>query len=216
MRILFVTQTYPRFAGDTAGPFIRDLALGLARRGHALTVLLPHAADVAPAWTENGVVAQSVRYAPEALERIGYGRSLRTDERLRGLAAATAPLYALAMRRALGAMLRGGRFDLVHAHWIVPNGLIATAAAAHTHLAVGLHGSDVFLAERSFLRPLVKRLLRRTELLTGCSPELVRRVVALGFEAERSRVIPYGVDADLYHPDQERRLLWRRRLGLGD
>ena len=27
--LLFLTQTYPRFAGDTAGPFIRDLALGL-------------------------------------------------------------------------------------------------------------------------------------------------------------------------------------------
>lgn len=188
----------------------------MARRGHELTVLLPHASGVPSSWTEDGVVAKSVRYAPEGLERIGYGRSLRTDERLRGVAAAAAPLYALAMRRALAAMLRGGNFDLVHAHWIVPNGLIAISAAARTHLAVGLHGSDVFLAERSFLRPMVRRLLRRTELLTGCSPELVQRVVALGFKPDRARVIPYGVDADLYHPDRERRLLWRQRLGLGD
>ncbi|HTQ78601.1 MAG TPA: glycosyltransferase family 4 protein, partial [Thermoanaerobaculia bacterium] len=47
-----------------------------------------------------------------------------------------------------------------------------------------------------------------------CSPELVERVCALGFPAERSRVIPYGVDVRTFTPDPSRRGLWRQRLGI--
>jgi glycosyltransferase involved in cell wall biosynthesis len=50
--------------------------------------------------------------------------------------------------------------------------------------------------------------------LTGCSPELVARVCALGFPAERSRVIPYGVDVQAFTPDRQRGAIWRQRLGI--
>jgi glycosyltransferase involved in cell wall biosynthesis len=214
--LLFLTQTYPRFEGDTAGPFIRDLARGLVRGGDRLTVLTPHAEGVPAAWDDGGVEVISFRYAPERHEVLGYGRSLEADERVKGRAALAAPLYALGARRAIQRQLWGRRFDLVHAHWIVPNGLVAAAAGANVPLAIGLHGSDVFLAEKPGVRTLAAWALSRSRLLTGCSPELVDRVRALGFPAERSRVIPYGVDVEAFSPQPERRAIWRRRLGISD
>ena len=219
--LLFLTQTYPRFEGDTAGPFIRDLARGLVRGGDRVTVLAPHAAGLAPRWEDGGVEVVTFRYAPERREILGYGRTLEADERVKAGAALAAPLYALAARRAVRQQLisqRSGRrrFDLVHAHWIVPNGIAAAAAGGGAPLAIGLHGSDVFLAERRGVRLLARWALSRSRLLTGCSPELVERVRALGFPAERSRVIPYGVDVGTFHPAPERRTIWRRRLGIPD
>jgi glycosyltransferase involved in cell wall biosynthesis len=214
--LLFLTQTYPRFEGDVAGPFIRDLARGLVRGGDRVTVLTPHAPGVSAAWEESGVEALSFRYAPERYEVLGYGRSLEADERVKGGAALAAPLYALAARRALRGLLRRRRFDLVHAHWIVPNGVVAAAAGSRAPLAIGLHGSDVFLAEKRGVRLLARWALSRARLLTGCSPELVDRVRALGFPAERSRVIPYGVDVAAFSPAPERRALWREQLGIPD
>jgi glycosyltransferase involved in cell wall biosynthesis len=167
----------------------------------------------------------SFRYAPERREVLGYGRSLEADERVKGAAALAAPLYALAARRAVRRQLGRRRFDLVHAHWIVPNGIVAAAAGPlggplmgkkRAPLAIGLHGSDVFLAEKAGVRTLARWALSRARLLTGCSPELVDRVRALGFPAERSRVIPYGVDVAAFSPAPERRPLWRRRLGIPD
>jgi glycosyltransferase involved in cell wall biosynthesis len=219
LHLLFLTQTYPRFEGDVAGPFIRDLARGLVRGGDRVTVLTPHAPGVPAAWEESGVEALSFRYAPERHEVLGYGRSLEADERVKGGAALAAPLYALAARRALRRLLRRRRFDLVHAHWIVPNGVVAAAAGIRgrkTPLAIGLHGSDVFLAEKRGVRPLARWALSRACLLTGCSPELVDRVRALGFPEERSRVIPYGVDVEAFSPAPERRTVWRERLGIPD
>jgi glycosyltransferase involved in cell wall biosynthesis len=162
-------------------------------------------------WEEQGVEVVTFRYAPESYEVLGYGRSLEADERVKGGAALAAPLYALGLHRAVRRQLRARRFDLVHAHWIVPNGVIA-AWSVDVPLAIGLHGSDVFLAEK--MRSAAAWALRRSRLLTGCSPELVDRVRALGFPAERSRVIPYGVDVTAFSPDPARRNLWRERLGI--
>jgi glycosyltransferase involved in cell wall biosynthesis len=224
LNLLFLTQTYPRFEGDTAGPFIRDLARGLARRGDRVTVLAPHAPGLPDAWEDGddaaggpgGVEVRTFRYAPERAEVVGYGRSLEADEKVRGASRLAAPLYALGAHAALRRELWRRRYDLVHAHWIVPNGPIAAAAVAGAPLAIGLHGSDVFLAEKRLVRPLVRWTLARAALLTGCSPELVGRVRALapGYAAGRSRVIPYGVDVRGYSPDPERRGIWRRRLGI--
>jgi glycosyltransferase involved in cell wall biosynthesis len=147
---------------------------------------------------------------------LGYGRTLEADEKVRAAAALVTPLYALGLHRAVRRLLARERFDLVHAHWIVPNGVIAAAAVGETPLAIGLHGSDVFLAEKPGVRMLARRALRRARLLTGCSPELVDRVRALGFPAERSRVIPYGVDVAAFTPDRERRGIWRDRFGVPD
>src|SRR6185295_5578595 len=218
--LLFLTQTYPRFEGDTAGPFIRDLARALVRGGDRVTVLAPHAAGLANGWDDDGVEVVTFRYAPERYEALGYGRTLEADERVKGKAMLAAPLYLLAGCQAIRRLRRERRFDLVHAHWIVPNGVAAAKACGNVPLAIGLHGSDVFLAERRGVRRLARWALSRARLLTGCSPELVERVRALGFPeerlAERSRVIPYGVDVGTFSPAPERRTLWRQRLGIPD
>ncbi len=184
------------------------------RGGDRVTVLAPHAPGVRERWEDGGVEVATFRYAPERYEVLGYSRSLDSDERVRWLAGAVAPLYLLAARRALRRLVAQDRFDLVHAHWVVPNGPVGSAVAGRVPLAIGLHGSDVFLAERPAVRPWVRRVLGRSRLLTGCSPELVERVRRLGFDGERWRVIPYGVDPAKFRPRAVGEERARGRLGI--
>lgn len=214
LRVLFLTQTFPRFPDDTAGPFIRELARGLVAGGDSVTVLTPHAAGVDASWEVDGVRVESFRYAPEALELVGYSRSLDRDESIRLGAYLATPLYVLGARRKLRAILRREHFDLLHAHWVVPNALVAAPFAKRIPMGPGLHGSDVFLAERSGVRQLVQRALKRSTFLTGCSPELVDRVCALGFPRDRATVIPYGVDVETFSPGREGGGAWRETLGV--
>ncbi len=222
LRILFLTQTYPRWSGDAAGPFIRELARGLVRAGDRVTVLAPRATGVRRAWTEDGVDVRSFAYAPAPLETLGYGRSLAADERVRPGAALAAPLYLLAAAKAVARHLGRERHDLLHAHWLAPNGLVALWPGVHRKgalIAAGLHGSDVFLAEKALARPAIRRALARCGLLTGCSPELVERVQRIGYRGKPSRVIPYGVDTDAFRPAAELSgepdaPSWRERLNI--
>ena len=179
-----------------------------------MTVLTPHASGVEDEWDDDGVQVRSFRYAPPRWELIGYSRSLDADEKIKSAAAFMAPLYALGAYRAIRRELSQWRYDLLQAHWVVPNGLVASLVARRVPLAVGLHGSDVFLAERPGVRRLVASALRRTSVLTGCSPELVERVCALGFESAYARVIPYGVDGETFSPGPDRRGIWREKLGI--
>jgi glycosyltransferase involved in cell wall biosynthesis len=184
------------------------------RAGDSVTVLTPHAPGVQERWQEDGVEAISFRYAPESYEVLGYSRSLSSDETIRVGAGLVTPLYVAAARRALNRLLAGNSFDLLHAHWVVPNGLVSASVANRVPLAIGLHGSDVFLAERPLVRQFVGRALGRSRLVTGCSPELVDRVCALGFERERARVIPYGVDTEKFSPGDDRQTSWRDKLEI--
>jgi glycosyltransferase involved in cell wall biosynthesis len=184
------------------------------RAGDRVTVLTPHARGVAARREARGVDVLSFRYAPERFEVLGYGRSLESDERVRSGSVLVAPSYALAARQAVARLLRRRHFDLVHAHWVVPNGLVAAHAVGKTPLAIGLHGSDVFLAEKRGVRTLVRQVLSRTALVTGCSPELVERVVALGSPGQRAAVIPYGVDSRLFDPTAKIETDWRGRFGI--
>lgn len=179
-----------------------------------MRVLAPHAEGLAESWSEAGVEVQTFRYAPERWELLGYGRSLHADERMAGGAAAVAPLYLLGALRALRQSLAEGAWNVVQAHWVVPNLFPAVFCGGDTPLLVGLHGSDVFLAEKGPVKPFVRQLLRRVDGLTSCSPELAARVQRIGFPAARSHVIPYGVDSALFSPDPARRALWRERLGI--
>lgn len=158
--------------------------------------------------------AISFRYAPEGSEVLGYSRSLDKDEAIRWRAGLVAPLYSLAARRALRNLVGRREFDLVHGHWVVPNGLIVNASGLGIPTAIGLHGSDVFLAERPGVRELVRWAMKRTRLLTGCSPELVDRICSLGFDRQRSHVIPYGVDVEQFSPAPDRRQIWRQQLSI--
>jgi glycosyltransferase involved in cell wall biosynthesis len=77
----------------------------------------------------------------------------------------------------------------------VPGGVIAAAARPSLPLVVSLHGSDVFVAERSApAGAAARRVFARAGVVTACSDDLARRAIALGAAEDRTEVVPYGVD----------------------
>jgi glycosyltransferase involved in cell wall biosynthesis len=211
-----VTSSYPKFPGDTTAPFIESIARAVAGRGHRVDVVLPWHPELRRG-ADEPVRFHPYRYAPrEEWNLWGYAQSLHADVRVRGAAWLLAPLAALALRRAVGERLREARYDVLHAHWLVPNAaLVAGIARAHaTPLVISLHGSDVFLAERlAPLRPLARRALALSGAVTACSSDLRRRAVRLGAREDRARTVPYGVDAEAFAP-REHDVEARARLGV--
>jgi len=146
----------------------------------------------------------------------GYAGGLRADTHLRGAALAAAPL-ALAMGwQAAWRVVRKVHATVVHGHWVIPGGAIASAAAGGRPLVISLHGSDVFVAERyRAARIVARRALRRAQWITACSDDLRTRAIALGAPPDRIDVVPYGVDASRFRPDAAARASTRASLGLG-
>ena len=213
MKILMVTSSYPKFPGDVTAPFVESIARSIARRGHVVDVVLPHHPDLRRARDET-VRFFPYRYAPrESWSRWGYAQSLHSDVKVRPEAWLLAPLAAVAVRSEVARRLREDRYDLVHAHWVVPNAaLVAGIVRAHrTPFVVSVHGSDVFLAERLLpARVLARRALDVAGAVTACSADLHRRTIALGAHPDRARIVPYGVDVDRFSPLRADRTLRSR------
>jgi glycosyltransferase involved in cell wall biosynthesis len=218
LRIAVVAHSFPRFPGDTHGPFVQRLSEALAGRGHRVTALVPFDPALAgdPA---SPVEVRSFRYAwPDRLHLLGYSRTMRRDLGLKLGAWLLSPLYFAAGERALARLVRGERIDLVHAHWILPNGFLAARVAAATGVryAVTLHGSDVFMAERNPLfRAMARRALAGAAYVTSCSADLAARLLALGGGEHTGKVhlVANGTDP-APPPRPEAVAALRARLGV--
>jgi len=215
--VVMVTTSYPRFPGDGIGSFLEPIAKGVAARGHEVHVVAPWHPAIARGKVEDGVFFHFFRYAPVAsLAVFGYAAGLREDTRLRAAAWAVAPLAIAAGWFKAMRVASKRRATVMHGHWVVPGGAIARMAAGRRPLVVSLHGSDVFMAERSGPARLAARAaFRRAGWITACSEDLAERAIRLGAPAARVEVVPYGVDTARFAPDPGAREAVRAELGIG-
>lgn len=216
--VVMVATSYPRFAGDTVGTFMEPIAHGVAARGHDVHMVLPwHPRFTRPA-REGGVTFHTFRYAPHpSLNVFGYAGALEADVRLRWAAFASAPLALAAGIAAARRVARAVNATVMHGHWVIPGGAIAALAGGGRPLVVSLHGSDVFVAER--LAPagrVARATFGRAGWMTACSADLRDRALGLGAAADRSEVVPYGVDAARFAPSASARAAVRASLGLDE
>jgi glycosyltransferase involved in cell wall biosynthesis len=197
MRILTITHNYPRWDGDRAGAFVARLAAETVTLGHAVRVVAPHAPGAAMRETQHGVEIVRARYGPDALERVGYTGALREPMRATLLAPLMLPpflgrLWAVAAREA-----KDFRPDVVHAHWWMPGGWIASRM--ELPYLVTSHGTDVRLLESAFWRRLAAPVFHRASAVTTASEFLARDIVRFFPEvAEKVSVSSMPMDLEMF------------------
>jgi glycosyltransferase involved in cell wall biosynthesis len=133
----------------------------------------------------------------------GFAGALVADTSLRPTALAVSPVAAISAVAHLARLAKRLRPDVLHAHWLLPNGPLVALVSQRTGipLAISLHGSGVFLAERhTMLARAARYALRRAVQVTACSGDLARRAERLSASALATTVIPYGVEATAFTP----------------
>jgi len=220
MKIGVLTHNFPRFQGDFSGSFVEALCRELARQGADVTVVAPFdpayrrtAADL------GGVQLHTYRYAwPDAAHRLGYMRTMRADLAMKGEAYTLGALLFTAGKAAVERWIAQAQPDVLHAHWVLPNGYLAAGAAGRRGipLVVSIPGSDALVAGQN---PLFKRMARQAfataGLITANSADLREVAVRdLGADPAKFELIIYGVDPQALRPDPAAGAALRQRLGL--
>jgi glycosyltransferase involved in cell wall biosynthesis len=211
-----VTSSYPRFPGDGIGTFIEPIAHGVANLGHEVHIVAPWHPLINRQPREGNVFFHFFRYAPlESLHSFGYATSLKEDVALRPTAYLAAPLALSSGWLTVRRVVQHTKASILHAHWVVPGGVIAALSMTGTPLVVSLHGSDVFLSEKNrMVRLAAKFAFDRADWITSCSEDLRQRAITLGSNSLQTEVIPYGVDADRFQPNQVVRERVRHSHGI--
>ncbi len=158
------------------------------------------------------------RYSPRrSWTPWGFSESLQGGVQIRKPLYALAPVVLASATRAARTLLAAGGFDVVHVHWVVPNGPIGAlvAPARRIPLVISLHGSDVAVSERSrAIGRATRWSFTRAAAVTAPSDDLLRRAARLGATGILE-CVPYGADVRAFEVSADAAEAMRRRLGFG-
>jgi phosphatidylinositol alpha-1,6-mannosyltransferase len=216
VRILCVTSTFPRWPGDDTTTFILHFAQELIAQGAEVDVLAPHAPGAKRAEVIDGVPVERFRYMrPDSAEDVCYQGGALFNIKGSPLTAAKLPALIGSQWAAIRSRARSGRYDVISAHWLLPQGWTAVQAASGVPVVSTVHGSDVFGLSHPVLTKFKRAALAGSAAVTVNSTATKEAVEAIGAPVRDLRLIPMGIDVTA-EADQARVAGWRRDRRQGD
>ncbi|CAN5721152.1 GDP-mannose-dependent alpha-(1-6)-phosphatidylinositol monomannoside mannosyltransferase [soil metagenome] len=198
MKVLFVVTAYPRWSGDLITPWLVQTISRLGERGVVVEVLAPSYRGLGDQEVD-GVKVHRFRYAPARWETLTHDQTAPDRVRERPWYLALVPSYVFAGRRAARRLARRGGFDVVHVFWPIPHGLFGIDAkrATGVPLVSTFFGVELTWLETQlrFLRPLVRRIIRASDVVTVISSHTEAAVRRVAPEVG-VRTIPFGAALD--------------------
>jgi len=200
LRVLVVTSSFPRFPGDPSGVFILSLCKELQKLGIELEVLAPHDDGFKRHEFWEGIeVFRFPYFYPYRFQRLCYGAGILKNMKGSPLAIAQLPFFILAELFYAIRIAQQKKFDLVHAHWSIPQGFTGLLLSKFRRMpwVTSLHGSDVHGLNLPFLRGLNKKVILGSDACTANSRATAERAKRISGRDD-IRVIPMGVDIDFF------------------
>ena len=196
--LLVLASTYPTKPGDGTPAFVRDLAAAEAS-GFTTSVLVP-AVPGAPATDEDGTLSvRRFRFFPRRWEDLADGAILENLRSRRSRWLQVLPFFlaeVVAVRRAV----RRDKPDVLHVHWLIPQGVAALIAAPRTPKLVTTLGGDLYGLTDPVSRRLIRAVLRNARAVTTMNSDMRERLIALGADPASTHVLPMGADLQTIRP----------------
>jgi glycosyltransferase involved in cell wall biosynthesis len=192
LRVLALATTVPAVRDDGTPQFVLDLSLGLQRSFDVL-IVAPRVQSARSEEAIDGLRIERFAYFPKRWESLADGAIL-PNLKAHPRTAAQVPFllggYASAALRAA----RRWRPDVIHAHWLLPGGLVALAASWFLSIPyiVTVHGADAFALRGPGMQSL-KRLVMRNASVVGLTSAALAEALP-NVPSVPQPVIPMGVD----------------------
>lgn len=197
MKLLVLASTYPRWRNDHEPGFVHELAKRLVR-DFDVTVLCPHTAGAQKEEIMDGVRVVRFRYAPPKLELLVNDGGIVNNLITRPWLWFVVPLFFIFQLCALLRMNRSLKPDVLHVHWIIPQGLtVAIARMLGSQIPAYLltsHGGDLFALRGNFFKWLKLFAVSKASILTVVSKAMREKAVTLGIPRENIQVRSMGID----------------------
>jgi len=206
LRVILLTSSYPQGANDSSSGFLYHLSRHLAHQGVAMHILAP-SGTTAGTERDGGVTITRFRYLPLRWQKLAYGSGILPNLRRNPLLWLQVPFFMLAMTASLLHMRLKVRPHLIHAHWVLPQGLIAVMACflTRTPVVVSVHGTDAFGMRGRLLSTVKRFCLRHCNAWTS-NTRATAKAVSQGRVLPSPRIIPMGVDTEHFGSGSRHRL----------
>lgn len=196
--LLVLTSTYPRWAGDPEPGFVHELAKRLTDDFQVI-VLGPRAPGTPPSEIAEGVEVVRYRYAPSQWETLVNHGGIVTNLKRNKWKSLLVPSFVLAQLWTAWRLVRRRDIQIVHAHWLVPQGLTAAVLqllpGPGPQFVVTSHGADLFALKGAVLQRIKRHVIRRASAISVVSEAMRHRLRQIDDDgANAAQVLPMGVD----------------------
>jgi len=205
--ICVLTNAYPDFPDSSRVVFIRTLARLLSRRGYDVTVVAPRIFSGSKGGESDGRILIN-RFESFLGNKLLVEYARTPVLRLMG--------YMVEGIMATFRCVRDRKCDLMHAHWIIPAGLMALIVGriCRKPVVVTAHGSDllVVLEKSPVIRRLVKCVLGRADAITSVAEHLTEKMVEMGIAREKILTFPMSVPTESFTPEGDAPEGWDQKV----
>jgi glycosyltransferase involved in cell wall biosynthesis len=199
---------------------VLHLARDLQDLGWRVDLLAPDAPGAAAKEQLDGVAVERFRYFwPRRLQTVCYQGGALINLSKNPLNYAKLPALVAAELAAVVRRLATGHYDLLHTHWLLPQGYVGALAARRYGIphVTTVHGGDVFALRGAVLRRFKRAAIRGADAVTANSSVTRRAVMELNAADIPVSRIPFGIDLDVPPRDapEVRSVRNRYRRGRG-
>jgi glycosyltransferase involved in cell wall biosynthesis len=195
--ILVLTSTFPRWNDDVEPPFVYELCRRLSKT-YSIHVLAPHSTGACVEEQMDGIRVTRYRYFFSRWENLVYHGGILANLKQNPLRFTLVPFFFMAQLVVLVRLLNRYQFDCIHAHWLIPQGLIAIIACLFVKTSppviVTSHGGDLFGLKGFVFNRLKQFVALRSAAVTVVSHAMKDVLKELEITESRITVIPMGVD----------------------
>jgi glycosyltransferase involved in cell wall biosynthesis len=203
-KILVLASTFPRWKGDTNPPFVFELSRRLADI-FDITVLTPHFPGSKNFEIMDKLKVHRFHYFFVKYERLAGDGGMLPTLKANKWYYLTVPFFLLFEIIATLKLVKKLKPDIIHAHWIIPQGLAAyiNFLINKTPYVITSHGGDIFGLQNKYLIKLKKLVLQKAKSITVVSSAIKKEVIKIDPSLEpKIEIIPMGVDSKLFNPDK--------------
>ena len=182
---------------------MESLSFELART-FDVVVLAPHCRGAARKEEfvngDRTIGVRRYRYCFAALETLAYDGGMLSRVRQNPLRLLLLPIFLVAQFFAIIRLQREFRFDAMHAHWIIPQGVVAATLRTWSRslppVLVTSHGGDLYALRGRILERLKRWVLGKADAVTVVSDAMREYCEQQGIAPSRIIVQSMGVDLE--------------------
>lgn len=197
-KILVTTSTFPRWKDDTDPPFVYELCKRLVKLGIDVDVLAPHTKGAKSSEIMEGVNVYRYKYFFEKWQTLTYSGGILANLRKNKLNYLLIPFFMGLQGISEYRLIRKYNYSVIHAHWIIPQGLISVIlnklSGKRIPLLCTSHGGDFFSMQSQIFRKIKLWIIKNSEQLTVVSSYMRDQCVAMHVGETKVSVCPMGVD----------------------
>lgn len=207
IRIIVLSSSYPSVKEEVNRNFMTEFTNSLMKRNIRVFVICPHKPGLPFSELSNNIsIIRFPYWFSLSGQRLGEKGGIIASIVKSPIITLQIIPFIICQFIVVLKTIRRERIDLIHSHWIIPQGFVGAMVHLCTRIphVTSIHGTDIHIIHKySIMKPFIKFIAHFSNAITANSNHTFRLIQKnIGAQNKFIRIIPMGIDIQEYAGDK--------------